>query len=1225
MGQFFYNIYLGIKAHKVITLCGMFLLLVVLLFLSYQLKFEEDITKLIPENEKAVTLNKVLDQVDFSDKIVVHLKVQSKGNVNDLTQFATKLVSSFEEGCGDYINEIQGVVNDDDFEETLDFVYDNLPLFLNKGDYNVIKEKTTTEAIQKSTSANYKTLISPSGFVARKTILKDPFGISFLGLQKLKELQISDGFTIKDGFVVSADEKHLLLFIKPKLSSNETDKNTSFVNQLNEIKSTLNSAYINKVSVGYYGATVVAVANANQIKSDIQLTVSIALSILLLILILFYKKISIPIILFIPTVFGALLAITTLYLFRGTISAISIGIGSILLGITLDFSLHILTHYRSNESIKELYKDVAKPIVMSSITTSLAFLCLLFIKSRALQDLGIFAAVSVFGSSFFALVLIPHLYKPGNIKIKKTNIIDRIAGFTFGKNKILIIGCLLLFIISAFTYNKVLFDKDISKMNYQTEELLNEEKALNSLLNTASKSLYIVAHGKTLNEALSENQNVYAALTTFKKDNKIISYSSVASVVLSEEHQKEKVNTWNSFWSEEKQSFIKEELIASGKPYGFKPKTYNQFYDKISNFQDGFQDILTIEEYQQVKALNTQEYISATENFYTVLSSLKVDKANVNDVKSLFKDNNNVVVIDRQAMNETFLNGFKNNFNTLLGYSFIAVFLVLLFFFKRIELVFITIIPIALTWLVTIGLMGLLGLSFNIFNIIISTFIFGLGVDYAIFMTNGLIKEYETGEQHLPIYRTSIILSVITTILGVGVLIFAKHPALYSIALVSLIGILTALLITFVIQPIVFRAIITNRAKKGFAPLEFRKTIHSIISFTFYGLGGMLLSLIAITILKIIPINKKTKFKWLHGAMANLATSVLYSNPFVKKRVILNKETFGNQAIIIANHTSFLDTLAIALVTPKVIFLVNDWVYKSPIFGQLAKVAGYYPVSSGVDGSLDHLKEKMRQGYSLIVFPEGKRMYSNKIGRFHKGAFFLAEELHLDVLPLYIHGNSEVLPKGDFIIYDGAITVKIGSRIAINDPALGVSIKDKTKNISKIFKDDFQSFREEVEFSNYFKKLIISNFVYKSESIYNAVQSDVEQHLELYTKVSNLIPLDAKILHISDDYGQLDLLLNYCSNSRKITTFIADEIKYKVAKNNFIGNDREVTYLNTLVNHPSSNTILISTPIKIFDLEFTQVERVIILNKCMEASIFTDMGFINSQQELNAVVLTRKK
>lgn len=1202
----------------------MFLLLVVLLLLSSQLKFEEDITKLIPENEKAVTLNKVLDQVDFSDKIVVHLKVKKQGNVTDLTQFATKLVSAFEDTCGDYINNIQGVVNDDDFEETLDFVYDNLPLLLNETDYITIEKRLSVKAIQKKTAENYKTLISPSGFVSRNTILKDPFGISFLGLQKLKELQIGEDFTIKDGYVVTTDEKHLLLFIKPKLASNETDKNTAFVTQLNDIKTSLNAEYIDKISVGYYGATVVAVANANQIKTDIQLTVSIALSILLLILVFFYKKISIPIILFIPTIFGALLAVTTLYIFRGTISAISIGIGSILLGITLDFSLHILTHYRSNDSIKELYNDVAKPIVMSSITTSLAFLCLLFIKSRALQDLGIFAAVSVFGSSFFALVLIPHLYKPGKTKVKKTNFIDRIARFTFSKNKILIIGCLLLFVISVFTYNSVLFDKDISKMNYQTEELLNEEKALNNLLNTASKSLYIVAHGKTLNEALSENQNVYTALTEFKKEGKIISYSSVASVVISEEHQQNKINSWNNFWSKEKQIFVKEELISSGMTYGFKPTTYNQFYDKLNNFQGGFQNLLAMEDYQQIKALNIQEYISSTENFYTVLSSLKVDDANINEIKSFFRSNNNAVVIDRQAMNETFLNGFKNNFNTLLGYSFIAVVFVLLFFFKRIELVFITIIPIALTWLVTIGLMGLLGLSFNIFNIIISTFIFGLGVDYAIFMTNGLIKEYETGEYHLPIYRTSIILSVITTILGVGVLIFAKHPALYSIALVSLIGILTALLITFVIQPIVFRALITNRARKGYAPLEFRKTIHSIISFTFYGLGGMFLSVIAITILKVLPINKKAKFRWLHGAMANLATSVLYSNPFVKKRVVLNKETFEKQAVIIANHTSFLDTLAIALVTPKVIFLVNDWVYKSPIFGQLAKVAGYYPVSSGVDGSLDHLKEKMRQGYSLIVFPEGKRMYSNKIGRFHKGAFFLAEELKLDVLPLYIHGNSEVLPKGDFIIYDGAITVKLGNRIAMGDPTLGESIKDKTKSISKIFKNDFQSFREAVEAPKYFEKLVLSNFIYKSKNIYNTVQLDIDSNLKLYSKLSKLISLEAKLLHIADDYGQLDLLLNYYSNRRKITTFISNEIKYKVAKNNFIGKERKVTYLNTLENYSFSKVVLISTAIQISDLDITQVDKVIILNNCMNVSLFTELSFIVDLKDVDVVVLTRK-
>ena len=1163
----------------------------------------------------------MLDQVDFADKIVVHLKVEEKGNINELTQVATQLVERIEKDCSDYITEIQGVVNDDDFEETLDFVYDNLPLFLTPEDYTTIKQNTTSEAIQKRTADNFKTLISPSGFVARNTILKDPFGISFLGLEKLKELQVGDDFTIKNGFVVTKDGNHLLLFLKPKLSSNETDKNTAFVIKLNSIKTKLNTTFKNKVSIGYYGATVVAVANANQIKDDIQLTVSIALSVLFLILIFFYKKISIPLILFVPTIFGALLAVTTLYLFRGTISAISIGIGSILLGITLDFSLHILTHYRSNTNVKALYEDVTKPIVMSSITTALAFLCLLFIKSRALQDLGIFAAVSVFGSAFFALLFIPHLYKPGKIKAKKSNFIDAIASFEFSKNKTLLISCSLLFVVSIFTYNDVLFDKDISKMNYQTQELLDEEKSLNSLLNTASKSLYVVAHGKTLNEALSENQSVYTSLKSFKDDKKIISFSSVASVVLSDENQQNKIDNWNDFWSKEKQENIQEKLIASGKTYGFKIATFNQFYNKIKESQE----VLGIEEYQKITALSTNEYISGSENFFTVLSSLKVSEVNVDSIKSHFTGNNNVVVIDRQAMNETFLDGFKNNFNTLLSYSFIAVLLVLFFFFKRIELVLITIIPIALTWLVTIGLMGIIGLSFNIFNIIISTFIFGLGVDYAIFMTNGLIKEYETGERHLPIYRTSIILSVITTVLGVGVLIFAKHPALYSIALICLLGILTALVITFVIQPILFRGIITNRAKNGLAPLEFRKTIHSIISFTLYGLGGMLLSLIAITILKILPINKKAKFKWLHGAMAKLATSVLYSNPFVNKSVLLNKETFKKQAVIIANHTSFLDTLAIALVTPKVIFLVNDWVYKSPVFGQLAKVAGYYPVSSGVAGSLDHLKEKMRQGYSLIVFPEGKRMFSNKLGRFHKGAFFLAEELKLDVLPLYIHGNSEVLPKGDFIIYDGAVTVKVADRIAIDNPDLGDSVKVKTKNISKIFKNDFQSFREEVENPTYFKKLVLSNFVYKSKTIYKAVKDDLNNNIALYHIASQLIELDAKILHISDDFGQLDLLLNYYSNTRKITTFIADKTKTTIASNNFIGKDRAINYVGLLSEVSNIDTLLMTTFVDILAIDLTSVKKIVILHESIATASFVEVGFsITKQNNARIIVLTRK-
>ncbi len=185
--------------------------------------------------------------------------------------------------------------------------------------------------------------------------------------------------------------------------------------------------------------------------------------------------------------------------------------------------------------------------------------------------------------------------------------------------------------------------------------------------------------------------------------------------------------------------------------------------------------------------------------------------------------------------------------------------------------------------------------------------------------------------------------------------------------------------------------------------------------------------------------------------MAKFLTSVLYSNPFVTKRVIKNpSEDFSKPAVIIANHTSFLDTLAIAMTTHKIIYLVNDWVYQSPVFGKLVRALGFYPVSQGIENGMDQLKEKIDQGYSLVVFPEAERSYTNDIKRFHKGAFYLAEQFGLDILPIYIHGNSEVLPKGDFIIYDGSITVKVGNRISKDDLSFGKNYSERTKRSTQV-------------------------------------------------------------------------------------------------------------------------------------------------------------------------------
>ncbi|WP_430908400.1 1-acyl-sn-glycerol-3-phosphate acyltransferase [Maribacter sp. 2-571] len=1149
MDKVFGNIYRGIRRWKWGNFLGLLLLIAALLAIVRQIRFEDDITSLIPANDDAKRIQKVLKSITFTDKIVVNIQKGEQGTIDDLTAYATVFLDSLEQNGSEYIKNIQGRINEDDLPKTLDLVYNNLPLFLDAADYEGIQEQLTPDSIAKITAKNYRSLVSPSGIVTRKTILKDPLGLSFLALKKLQQLGIGDDFKLKNGFLLDAKETNILLFVTPIHSSNATDKNLPFSERLYALQEQLNAQFKGTVKSEYYGAALVAVANAKQIRKDIQFTVSIAMTVLLILMIFFYRKWSLPLILFAPTLFGVLLAVAFLCLIRAKISIISLGIGSVLLGVTLDYALHILTHIRNGNSVQSLYTDVAPSILMSSATTASAFLCLLFLESQALQDLGIFAAVSVLGASVFALVFIPQVYKT----VKKTpgkTILDRLAAHAFHRNKWAIIAVLLLTVISCFTYGTVKFNKDLTKLNYEPEVLLSARKRLETLTDISSKSIYLSTYGEQQEKVLQRNDSLYRVLEGMAEKEAIISFSSIGALVRSQKLQRQKIAAWNAFWEGDRAMKTSENLIKSGTPLGLKETTFDGFYRLLKR---EFRPI-KISDLETVKSFAVDDFIVQDANGTTITSLVKVGDAHIDSVRAAFANEPHTLLIDRQQLNETFLGNLKDDFNSLIGYSLIVVVLILGFFYRSLSLTLVTSIPIFLTWFLTVGVMGVFHIEFNIFNIIICSFIFGLGVDYSIFVTNGLLTEYRTGEKVLPTHKTAIILSVITTIAGVGVLVFAKHPVLYTISLVSLIGIFCAAFVAFTIQPLLFRLFIGNRKKR---PISVRYLIHSIVSFGYFGLGGLLLSLYAWIVLKISPNSRNKKQLGFHTVVSKLMGSVLYTNPFVRKTIRNpHGETFAKPAMIIANHTSFLDILCIGMLHPKIIFLVNDWVYHSPVFGWAAKLAGAYPVSSGLENGTAYLKEKVAQGFSLIAFPEGTRSTSNTIKRFHKGAFFLAESFHLDILPVLIHGNSEVLPKGTFSIRDGSITVEILPRIPSQTTQFGKDYTERSKKVAALFRNEFDRLRNTIETENYWHATLLEHFRYKGDQVYGTVKKDLKQYSKIYFQLLRNIGKTDRIVHISEGYGQLDFLLMLDSGTRNVTLYLEDASTRALVRNNFLVQQR---------------------------------------------------------------------
>lgn len=812
MANFFYVLYNRIDSHRTIFGIALILIFGILIWFASTIKFDEDISKLIPSNSENEQLQKVLKTAQFADKIIVNIEKTKDGTTDDVTEYASQLLDSLSTHSTSFIKDIQGKIEDETIFETMDFVYNHVPLFLNTTDYKNISNKLHPDSIAKITEDNYKTLISPSGIVSKQTLIKDPLGISLMAIRHLQQLGVSDDFTLKDGFLVSKDERHVLLFITPRYPSNNTTDNAKFSEQLYRFQHDLNTVFKDKAQSSYFGGTLIAVANAQQIKNDIQITVTIAMVLLMTLFIVFYKKLTIPIILFVPTLFGGLLAISVLSVIRSEISAISLGIGAVLLGVTLDYSLHILTHIRNKETARELFDSVSKPILMSSLTTALAFLCLLFVDSPALQDLGVFAAVSVMGASIFALVFIPQVYKGSSAKNTKRSIVDKIASYDFHKNKILIGSIAALLILSAFSYQRVTFNQDISKLNFQPEAIKSAEAKLDTLINISSKSLYVIAFGTNEQKVLETNDEIFNQLQNLEIENQIINYNSVGALVRSDRKQKESIRIWDQFWTAELKTQTQSELIGNGSQFGFKPSTFEEFYTLLD--QD-FQP-LAIDDYRKINVIPISDFIAKDENFMTITSIVNVRDENSNVIKNTFKNSENTLVIDRQAINETLLGHLKNDFNKLLVYCVIVVVLLLLLFYQNIRLTLVTVIPIIITWFVTIGIMGVFRLEFNIFNIIISSFIFGLGVDYSIFMTNGM----RSGKSSMTTHKTSIILSVLTTILGVGVLIFAKHPALYSLATISIIGILAAMFISFVVQPILYNLLISKNSTEKRSPAD---------------------------------------------------------------------------------------------------------------------------------------------------------------------------------------------------------------------------------------------------------------------------------------------------------------------------------------------------------------------------------------------------------------------
>lgn len=124
--------------------------------------------------------------------------------------------------------------------------------------------------------------------------------------------------------------------------------------------------------------------------------------------------------------------------------------------------------------------------------------------------------------------------------------------------------------------------------------------------------------------------------------------------------------------------------------------------------------------------------------------------------------------------------------------------------------------------------------------------------------------------------------------------------------------------------------------------------------------------------------------------------------------------------IVVSNHASMLDIPACMGLPLPLRVVGKPGLFKVPVLGRILRFYGHIEVPWGgepeqVDAFLDHCKQSLAQGLSLLIFPEGTRTRDGRIQSFHRGAFRLAKDTGVPVLPVVIRGTWYAYPRGYFI------------------------------------------------------------------------------------------------------------------------------------------------------------------------------------------------------------------
>jgi predicted exporter len=785
--KLFFDVYVYFSLRKPIIYVATLATVMVSIAAFFPLNLDEDIRTMLPDDKSEAALNfKLLQQAPFSRKVIINLDGGDDTSGSDLIKAVDRLADAMAPPFFSRVVTGPGESLSWDF---MSWLINAEPNLTTAQDLIKFDQMLTTENARRNLKELYAKLLTSEGSALKRLFQLDPLQLRSIGLEKLRFLNIIPQMQLKDGHFISTDGQNALIIADTPLEF--TDPLLAR-DMLSHFQRLAGKAVPETINVSVISGHRYTLANTNTIKRDV-VKILICSSLGLFLVFLFFLRNWGGFFVFLVPLGVFCMAAAGVSLVYDSLSAVTIGFGAVLLGISMDFAIHVYFALQTRTSdAAAAVAQVSRPVFFCALTTLGSFGVLLFSSLPVQRQLAVFLMIGIGGSLILSLITLPHLVIPAQLPDKSGR--DRVPQKFRPAPKAVILVWLVLLAFCTWQATKLEFNGDLRALNLVPEDIRAAETALRKTWGDIRGKAVIFAGGSDLQSALETNDRLFVYLSAAMPAESIV---SIAPIMPSNATQMTNWQRWHTFWTDEKREFARHLLTAEGGLLGFRPDAFAPFYDRLAKPASSFTP-------QKLTVLGFGELLDSlimrTEAGVQVLTMVPDTPEVAEVVLRSSPELSGIRFASQQQFRIAISESIADDFIWFIIKASVVVCLCVGLLFRNLKMILAALIPVISGMLFMVGVMGALGIAFNLFNVVAAILIIGLGVDYGIFMVNKLTRGVRQGTEQ------AIFVSGLTTLAGFGALVLARHPALHSIGITVLLGISAAIPAALIVIPAVYRS-----------------------------------------------------------------------------------------------------------------------------------------------------------------------------------------------------------------------------------------------------------------------------------------------------------------------------------------------------------------------------------------------------------------------------------